>query len=62
VRLMPLRVPVELGDDFANELYVLGLSIPSINRMFDEIRTYTSTLTQKEMQQRARDARKIRKG
>lgn len=58
---MPLRVPIDLGDDEANELYVLGVSIPTINLMFREVAAYVATLTESERRERARIARKIRK-
>lgn len=59
---MSLRVPIDLGDDEANELYVLGVSIPTINQMFREIQAYVATLTEPERRARARLARKLRKG
>lgn len=58
---MPLRVPIELGDDEANELYVLGVSIETINQMFREVAAYVATLTEAERRERARTARKLRR-
>ena len=58
---MPLRAPIDLGDDEANELYVLGVSIETINQMFREVAAYVATLTEAERRERARTARKLRR-
>ena len=58
---MPLRAPVDLGDDATNELYVLGASMETINQLLREISAYVSTLTDPERRERARVALKLRK-
>ena len=58
---MPIRVPIDLGDEFASELYIMGVDIKTIDQVYREAFGYLATLTEKEKRERARQLSRIRK-
>jgi len=61
VRLMPLVSYSDTGDDFLNELIVLGVSPATISILSSEINQYVRSLNNLERRKRAKILLRIRK-
>ena len=61
MRVMPLIPYSDTGDDFLNELIVLGVSPTTISTLSSEINQYVQSLTNLERRERAKLILRIRK-